>query len=120
MAVTHTTDGDDGAFVEQVAKNIRAVLAMYRMKEHEAARAIHLNSQTFSHRMTGAARWLAIDIDRLARVLKVTPSVLLARNEQEFREALAAVRNRCFSTVPGVAGDQLEFSFLPEPVLLAV
>lgn len=95
MALAHSTTDD--AFTEQVATNIRTVLQLRRMTAGQAAERIGLTRQVFSQRMTGSSRWLAVDIDRLARALDVAPGVILAHDETEFRKQLASGYNHDYA-----------------------
>ena len=106
MSFAQTTDVE-AAFVDQVATNIKAVLAMRRLTGTDAAKLIGMSTQKFSQRMTGASRWLAVDLDRLARVLEVSPAVLLAHDETEFRDRLSRSGWTSLNAVPEPADPRI-------------
>lgn len=94
MALAHVTPPTEpDSFVQAVARNIRALLALRGLKAQDLAEAIGMKDAKFSQRMGGHSRWLAEDIHRIARAFGVDADVILAADEREFRDALS--RSRC-------------------------
>lgn len=96
MALAHVESlHDPDHFVQSVARNIRSLLAMRGMAAQDLAGHIGMAAPKLSQRMSGKSRWLAIELDAIARAFEVDTDVIFAASEQEFREALA--RSRCSS-----------------------
>lgn len=85
MALTAAVD----SFTDQTKRNITSVLRMRGMLAKDAAKQMGMSEATFSQRLNGGSRWLAVEIQGLADILEVDPGVLLAQDEQTFRRRLS-------------------------------
>lgn len=91
MALAHLAPADD--FVQIIARNIKTVLAMRRMKQMDLADSIGMIESTLSSRINGGSRWLGSELYAIARALEVDADVIFADDEMALREALS--RSRC-------------------------
>ena len=69
------------AYVQQVAANVRAECARQGYSASQLGRAIFMNRASVSARWRGEVQWQLEDIERVSRLLGVTPAPLCAARD---------------------------------------
>ncbi len=69
------------AYVQQVAANVRAECARQGYSASQLGRAIFMNRASVSARWRGEVPWQLEDIERVSRLLGVTPALLCAARD---------------------------------------
>lgn len=99
MALAHVENTAELVdFASSVKRNLRTLLGMREITAKALGEAVGLSEAQFSQRMSGSTPWKAHELDRIARRLLVTPTVVYAPTADDFTEALS--RMTCFSIGP--------------------
>lgn len=80
MSTQHLVAARRG-FAAQVAENIRVQAAIRGLNQSDVARGIGVSPRTVNERWWGSRQWQLEDIERVSRLLGVTPALLCAARD---------------------------------------